>query len=376
MLLTLSRVLLFTLLALAPIQTAVQAHEIVPSIVTLHISKDGKILLDLETNLEAQMAGIGPQHEDTDNAPQADDYTALRALEPEALRTEFLKIADMWVAGLGFRIDGEVPSVKLGEMIIPPVGDLGQARTSILELVTTAPPTAQNFTWAFPRARGSSVLRIQRPGEELEARFLRAGEPSGELSIRAPDQRNWVEKAWAYMVVGFTHILPKGLDHILFVLGLFFLSLAWRPLLLQVTAFTVAHTITLALGLYGVVTISPAIVEPLIALSIVYVAVENIFTRKLQVWRPVIVFLFGLLHGLGFAGILTEIGLPPADYVLGLVSFNVGVEFGQLTVILMAFFAVGWMSPKPWYRQRVAIPASMLIAAMGAFWFIERTVMS
>ena len=100
---------------------------------------------------------------------------------------------------------------------------------------------------------------------------------------------------------------------------------------------------------------------------------ENIFTQKLHVWRPIIVFVFGLLHGLGFAGILTEIGLPPSDFILGLIAFNVGVEFGQLAVIALAFLVVGWFVNKPWYRSRVVIPASLAIAAMGAFWFVERT---
>ncbi|MEL7228832.1 MAG: HupE/UreJ family protein [Pseudomonadota bacterium] len=351
------------------------AHEIVPSIVTIQ-TEGNRINLAIETNLEAQIAGIGPEHDDTDEAPQSDRYKALRALSAGGLKDAFYEIADEWVAGLGMKIDGTLPRLKIEQMAIPPVGDVDLARSSTIRLTGEVPPGARVLTWAYPRSRGSSVLRIERTAAEMEARFFNAGETSDDIALRAPDPRNWVEKAWDYVVVGFTHILPKGLDHILFVLGLFFLSMAWRPLLMQVTAFTIAHSVTLALGLYGVVQISPTIVEPLIALSIVYVAVENIFTRSLQVWRPVIVFLFGLLHGLGFAGILTEIGLPPSDFILGLVAFNVGVEFGQITVLIMAFALVGWMAAKPWYRARVAIPASLFIAAMGAYWFLERTVLA
>ncbi|MEM9733975.1 MAG: HupE/UreJ family protein [Pseudomonadota bacterium] len=351
------------------------AHEIVPSIVTVQ-TQGNTINLAIETNLEAQIAGIGPEHEDTDEAPQSERYKAVRALSAGGLKDAFYEIADAWVAGLGMRIDGQVPRLKIEQLAIPPVGDVELARSTTIRLTGTVPPGAGILTWAYPRERGSSVLRIERTAAEMEARFFNAGEKSDDIALRAPDPRTWVEKAWDYVVVGFTHILPKGLDHILFVLGLFFLSMAWRPLLMQVTAFTIAHSVTLALGLYGVVQISPTIVEPLIALSIVYVAVENIFTRSLQVWRPVIVFLFGLLHGLGFAGILTEIGLPSSDFILGLVAFNVGVEFGQITVLIMAFALVGWMAAKPWYRARVAIPASLFIAAMGAYWFLERTVLA
>ena len=167
--------------------------------------------------------------------------------------------------------------------------------------------------------------------------------------------------------------MPKGLDHILFVVGLFLLSTKLGSLLWQVTAFTLAHTVTLALGILGYVSISPAIVEPLIALSIVYVAVENIMTDKLHRWRPVIVFCFGLLHGLGFAGVLQEIGLSSTHFVTGLIAFNVGVELGQLTVIAICFLAVGfWFGSKLWYRRLITTPASIGIAVIASWWVFER----
>jgi hypothetical protein len=176
-----------------------------------------------------------------------------------------------------------------------------------------------------------------------------------------------------YVGVGFDHIVPKGLDHILFVLGLFFLSPALRALLWQVSAFTLAHTLTLALSALGYVSVPAAIVEPLIAATIAYVAVENIFAHKLHAWRLVIVLGFGLLHGLGFASVLSEFRLPQGGFIAALIGFNVGVEVGQLAVIAGAFVLVGmWFRRKAWYRARVAIPASAAIAAIGAFWFVER----
>ena len=178
-----------------------------------------------------------------------------------------------------------------------------------------------------------------------------------------------------YTVLGYTHILPKGLDHILFVLGIFLLSAHWRPLLYQVTAFTVAHSITLGLSLYGLISLPASVVEPLIALSIVYVAVENIVSGELKPWRVWIVFGFGLLHGLGFAGVLKELGLPAGEFLPALIAFNVGVELGQLTVIGAALLTVGfWFSRRPWYRNRVVVPASALIALVGAYWTIARVL--
>jgi hydrogenase/urease accessory protein HupE len=178
-----------------------------------------------------------------------------------------------------------------------------------------------------------------------------------------------------YLELGFTHILPHGADHILFVLGIFLLSRQWKPILLQVTAFTLAHTITLGLTIYGIVSLRPAIVEPLIALSIVYVAVENVFTSRLNPRRIALVFGFGLIHGMGFAGVLSQLGLPRSQFLPALISFNVGVELGQLTVILAAFVLIALpFGRRPWYRRRVVVPLSIAIAAVGLFWAIQRAI--
>jgi len=175
-----------------------------------------------------------------------------------------------------------------------------------------------------------------------------------------------------YIVIGYQHILPKGLDHILFVCGLFLASIRFRPLLIQVTSFTVAHTVSLALAILGYVNIPGAIIEPLIALSIAGVAIENIAFNRMTPWRPIVVFGFGLLHGLGFAGVLMDIGMPQGQFIPGLISFNVGVEFGQLTVLILAWAILHWFYHRPWYRARIQIPASALIAVVGLYWTVER----
>ncbi|HAA16026.1 MAG TPA: hypothetical protein DCE41_31710, partial [Cytophagales bacterium] len=182
----------------------------------------------------------------------------------------------------------------------------------------------------------------------------------------------WQERFRLFTWAGIEHIIPKGLDHILFVLGLFFSSLVFGTLLRQVTAFTLAHTLTLALAALGVVSAPVAIVEPLIALSIVWIAVENCVFKQTNKWRPAIVFGFGLLHGLGFATVLYAYGLPKDNFVPSLLAFNIGVELGQLLVLLGAAALVWFVRKKSWYRQWVQIPASIMIALVGLFWFIER----
>lgn len=179
---------------------------------------------------------------------------------------------------------------------------------------------------------------------------------------------------WRFLKLGFLHILPHGLDHILFVLGLFFFSTQLRPLLIQVTAFTIAHSITLGLSLVGIFSLPASIVEPLIALSIAVVALENIFFRKLRPSRWVIVFGFGLIHGMGFAGVLRGLGLPEGQFLSTLISFNLGVEFGQLAVIALAVAATFWAWKKDWYFRFIVVPVSAAIALTGLFWTVQRII--
>ncbi len=187
------------------------------------------------------------------------------------------------------------------------------------------------------------------------------------------DKLSTIDVGWVYLQPGFTHILPFGLDHILFVLGLFLLSPKLKPLLWQISAFTVAHSITLSLAMFNVISIPSNIVEPIIALSIVFIAVENILTKNLKPWRIAIIFLFGLIHGLGFAGVLKDLGLPQNQFINALISFNIGVELGQIAVVLIAFFAVGfWFQSKKWYRERITIPGSLIIALIASYWTIQR----
>lgn len=179
-------------------------------------------------------------------------------------------------------------------------------------------------------------------------------------------------EAWAYGRLGFTHILPHGYDHLLFVLGLYLLRPKWRPLLWQVSAFTVAHTLALALAALGVVNLPSRVVEPLIALSIVWVGVENIRRRDLSPARVAVVFGFGLLHGLGFAGALGGLGLERAQLAAALLCFNLGVEAGQLAVLALAFATLGWARSRDDYRPRLVVPASAGIALLAAWWTVQR----
>lgn len=179
---------------------------------------------------------------------------------------------------------------------------------------------------------------------------------------------------WFYTSLGFEHIVPLGFDHILFVVCLCLLNTKFSAILWQATAFTLAHSITLALSVQNIITLPAAVVEPIIALSILFVAVENLVIRELKSWRLALVFLFGLIHGLGFASALNEIGLPRDRFALSLISFNLGVELGQLLVIAVVSAVLFFFRKRPWYQPRIVYPISLVIICIAAYWTIQRIV--
>lgn len=184
-----------------------------------------------------------------------------------------------------------------------------------------------------------------------------------------------------YVGIGVQHILPGGLDHILFVLALFLASTRGKALLIQITTFTVAHTVTLGLAATGVIAPNASVVEPFIAFTIAFVAIENLIFRKMTWWRPLLVFAFGLVHGLGFAGFFGELGLPSGQFWSALLGFNVGVEIGQLSVIAVAFVFATLLRrqldegpEEVLYRRFVVMPASAAIGTVGLWWAVQRVI--
>ena len=178
---------------------------------------------------------------------------------------------------------------------------------------------------------------------------------------------------WKYTIIGFQHIIPLGFDHILFITCVFFLNTNIKQVIVQASMFTLAHSITLGLAMYGIIKPPANIIEPLIALSIVLLAVENILSDKVRPWRLVMVFLFGMVHGMGFAGALSQLGMPQYAFATALISFNVGVELGQLAIILFLYFCVARIfSSQVWYRKRIVIPVSLVIALVASYWTVER----
>ncbi|UWR24011.1 HupE/UreJ family protein [Sulfitobacter sp. S190] len=373
MYLSLFKLILRLTLALVLSSTVARAHEVVPTIVDV-ARVNGAIELDMRLNLEAFLANVDLDGlENTDDTPQAADYDALRALPSQDIAQRAPQLLERWNAVPLVQVDGAPVTLQSGDITIP--DDIGDELPRIAEWSLRAQvPDGNALVINWPAGGGDLIMRQQGVDDPFTG-LVSGGGSSPEISFSGGGAQGAFSTFVDYIPVGFDHILPKGLDHILFVLGLFFLSTHLRPLVWQVSAFTLAHTVTLALGALGLVNVPGSIVEPLIAASIVFVAVENIFAKGLTPWRPVIIFGFGLLHGLGFASVLGEFGLPQEQFIPALIGFNIGVELGQLTVIGIAFALVGWAIRKTWYRQAIAIPASCSIAAIGAYWVIERTLL-
>lgn len=265
-----------------------------------------------------------------------------------------------------------------------------------MRLQVQLPPGARKLSVQLPGGLGEALLAVDRPGLERTVLPLEAGLASPGLDVSmvranaapasasegtartaepvpaADDEPGILGITGRYALLGFHHIVPAGADHALFVLALFLLTPHVRPLLWQVAAFTAAHSITLTLATLGLITAPAAVVEPAIALSIAFVAVENFFERRLRPWRLTVVFVFGLVHGLGFAAGLIEIGMPIAQRATGIAGFSFGVEAGHLAVLAAAFLLLGSTRGKPWYRSRVEIPLSIGIAGIACWWAVVR----
>lgn len=353
--------------------TPLRAHEVQPIIMDVALSED-RIEITADWMIEAAVSGLDlAELTNTTDAENDDEYDRLRALPPDefaaAIREAWPGIAARFVLNAGET--GIIP--ELVDVAVPEVGNLELARTSRLTLSAVLPADNTPIVLGLTPDLGPLVVR-QRDVEDGYAAFLTPGSLSAAIPRTGGSEQSAGAAFVDYVGVGFDHIVPQGLDHILFVLGLFFLSLRLGPLMWQVTAFTLAHTVTLALGALDIIRLPAEIVEPIIAASIVYVGIENVLMRKMAPWRPIVVFCFGLLHGLGFAAVLQDFGLGADNFVAKLIGFNVGVEVGQLAVIAAAWLALAaFFGRYGWYHRRIGAPVSIAIAIIAAFWVLERT---
>jgi HupE / UreJ protein len=377
--------------SIAFISVPAWAHSPKVALAIITIEDDGRFSLNLTFDLPPFIFQVLPSKAN-DNVLNAwlDGSTEALIAGLAAAQARFQKEFTVTSDGVPGTID---------TLTFPTVADVVRYRESpptprlpamlMLSLEGHLPPRAHSVSFRFPSKLGDILGTVNLPNQAPIALLVNSDGITPPIPVQLTDATSTARSkvvitssaqlvpgrwpvVWQYLKLGFSHILPEGTDHILFVLGLFLLSCRIKPLLWQVTAFTLAHSITLGLSMYGVIRLPTQIVEPLIALSIVFVAAENICTTELKPWRLAVVFCFGLIHGLGFSSVLLSLGLPRTQFLPALLAFNSGVELGQLAVISAAFLCVGWWRNREWYRRVIVVPASTIIAFTGLLWTFQR----
>jgi hypothetical protein len=368
--------------------TTAMAHTLMPTLVLVSFGRPGTVDIKIDADLLLllgsperyyEFATEPPARQQTDAQAIATRLTAnlqlLVGSQPLQPRLTGFTVAQASQADF---LDASTNKASTFRFVAPLPATGGPLRLVLPLGADISYPIA--YTVQIPAQRLSKTRWLDEGMHESEP-FVWAGRvPTGVAAPRPanasvefdPDALPWWQQLAMYLRLGFHHIVPQGVDHILFVLGLFFLGITWRKLLSQTTVFTVAHATTLFLSTYGIFRLPSPIVEPAIALSISYIAFENIFRPRLGPGRLAIVFCFGLVHGLGFASSLSDVPFPKHQFIFALLGFNFGVDFGQLFVIGCAFALVGRFRNRPWFRARIAIPCSLVIGTIGLFWAVQR----
>ena len=353
------------------LSSPLHSHEISPAVMDITII-EGNASIELKLNAETVLSEIDASlYQDTNDSPQSQKYDELRALSTEEVEKMVIENENKFTDKIKINIGDETIPLSLKD--VETFQEINDEFPRDTALSIGFEIKDKSFTIQFEKELGPVVIRHFEDLSKESVLFTTYLQPAERSSLISQQTRSSaLSTTIEYLVLGIEHIVPKGLDHILFIIGIFFYAIKFKPLLLQVTMFTVAHSITLILGSFNLIFIPATIVEPLIALSISYVAIENIFQRHSTLLRYLIIFIFGLIHGLGFAFVLGDIGLNTSQLVLSLISFNIGVEIAQIAIIILASIIFIIPSRQGWYRTFLQIPISIIISMIGLYWFIER----
>tara|TARA_A100001011_G_scaffold380959_1_gene448886 strand:- start:924 stop:2051 length:1128 start_codon:yes stop_codon:yes gene_type:complete len=351
------------------------AHEIKPAIVEFNKVKN-QINIVLKFNAEAFLANIDASfYKETINFSNSIKYSELRLLPGEILKEKVFESRDQIINSIFIKTSKKQLNLKLVEIDVLEEKNIEKVRFTKVYLKTENKFIETPITFSTKKIFGPLIFKnfsnIDKDTEKPQSQWLKPGNQTSKLGILQV-KTNITNFLILGIWNGILQIIVYGFDHILFILGLFFFSHKLKPLLIQVTTFTIAHSITLIFGGLGYITISPLIIEVIIAVSIIWVGFENLFRKNIKVSRIGVIFTFGLIHGLGFASMFKLIGLEGIDYYLNLLSFNIGIELGQLITLLPLIILIPLFNRLSWYRILIAIPASIIIALFGVEMFIDR----
>ncbi len=357
--------------------TSIFADVINPSLIEFSMNKKGEITVEMTLNIEAILSDSA-NYKNSKDSPNTNKYDYFRNQTPVQVKQNFLSNLTNFLQQARLVINGYQLHLHLVSLEVPDIGYQGRPRLSKLMLKTKVDNPFTELIWYYNKSYGDFVYRHRFHQQNQYTwstwQWVKSGNAPISFVINSPPKYN-IETAFNYIGIGFLHILPKGLDHILFIIGIALLALSWQKLLTMVTLFTLAHSATLALAVYGIFNLPAVIVEPIIALSIAYIGVENLLKPRHLYVRYTIIFAFGLLHGLGFAAMLKNFELAKADLALALISFNIGVEIGQVLIIILVLLILAFAKHVNLNTKTyLIIPAAIIISVVGLLWTIERII--
>ncbi len=353
------------------------SHEIKPSIADFNYDEiylNFKIRLNAElilSNIDASTVS------NTDSSSLSEIYDKFRILSKKDLEQMFQNSWSEISSNIDIKINNKSKKITLIKTEVEDIKNLEISRDTHIHFRVLLDKDSEQFTFRWIKTYGPIILRENNNNkleDELVTEYLQSGIESSQFSFKENNFSKTFNSFTKFFVLGIQHIIPKGLDHILFIFGLFLFSSSLKKLISQITIFTIAHSITLIFVSLSLMKINPQIVEPIIALSIVYIGLENIFKKYIKEYlRYVVILFFGLLHGLGFALVLSDIGYRSTNLFVNLISFNIGIEVAQISLVLILYVLIVInFSKNKNYRIFFQIPSSLLISFIGLYWFFER----
>ena len=316
-------------------------------------------------------------------------FEATAVLDPGATDAELLADLSQYETAVTTYLEENLQVVNAGEtcsfekLVIPAQSVIEVMAVGFFfdfDVVCGAPISEVSVTANFLLEKypeQSNFLTFYRfPGELIVTESLNRMQPTATHTISDPEEdQSLFELFSTFVHEGIRHIIPLGLDHILFIATVFLIAGSVRRVVIYSLIFTAAHSVTLALTVLGMIAPSSVVVESIIALSILVLAIDAIYPFIPRLWQGAIIFCFGLFHGMGFASVLSELGLPDGFEVVALLGFNIGVEIGQLAVILLLYAATWWLFQDKDRRRLTTITIATTIATIATYWLIERTLL-
>jgi hydrogenase/urease accessory protein HupE len=369
-------IILTTLLFFSSLAEPSSGHEIKPSIIDIKASSKDSLDIFVRTNLDLWLAGIGGDHKNTEDSPRAKIYEELRSYRSEKIEELFDRKKDKWLSEIKIFVNNKEISKNL--ISLKPIKNINNSTSREFSLFIRPSEAIggeiSSFDIQVSPAIGPYAVRLFPPVGGLVKRTAVFVESGGGV-VRVLGARGWKDKAIAYFEVifnGIKHVIPAGLDHILFIIGICLFVRERKKLVVQVSVFTLAHSVTLGLTAAGFFRVPSIIIEPLIALSITVVAVDAFLNDKYQKIKNIIIFLFGLFHGIGFASVFREIYSDKNDLIGNVLLFNIGIELAQIFIVLLYFLVLEYFRER---FQKVKYFECFLVVAIGAsgvFWFFAR----